>query len=234
MKVKEIMRKATAFLLLTSMNLGSIGANTIYAADMTGDGTNVATQVVPEPLKQGTLAVKVNSIGGTVEINTDGTNDTQIIRKEADKTTLTDAAGNVTEAVVTDEGYALVLEADEGTVVHTSKKNYVATISSCRSHGKRRINMSTYGNDWIITFSNSEDTDVFFWRFFGTEEDVKEKLVTLAKEHSTDTESDLLQCPDSAGDVEENTETCALFCTVGYEDYDYVFTAMDFRAMNHI
>ena len=55
MKVKEIMRKATAFLLLTSMNLGSIGANTIYAADMTGDGTNVATQVVPEPLKQGTL-----------------------------------------------------------------------------------------------------------------------------------------------------------------------------------
>lgn len=56
--------------------------------------------------------------------------------------------------------------------------------------------MSTYGNDWIITFSNSEDTDVFFWRFFGTEEDVKEKLVTLAKEHSTDTESDLLQCPD--------------------------------------
>ena len=67
MKVKEIMRKATAFLLLTSMNLGSIGANTIYAADMTGDGTNVVTQVVPEPLKQGTLAVKVNSIGGTVE-----------------------------------------------------------------------------------------------------------------------------------------------------------------------
>lgn len=119
MKVKEIMRKATAFLLLTSMNLGSIGVNTIYAADMTGDGTNVATQVVPEPFKQGTLAVKVNSIGGTVEINTDGTNDTQIIRKEADKTTLTDAAGNVTEAVVTDEGYALVLEADEGTVVHT-------------------------------------------------------------------------------------------------------------------
>lgn len=94
--------------------------------------------------------------------------------------------------------------------------------------------MSTYGNDWIITFSNSEDTDVFFWRFFGTEEAVKEKLVTLAKEHSTDTESDLLQCPDSAGDVEENTGTCALFCTVGYEDYDYVFTAMDFRAMNHI
>ena len=94
--------------------------------------------------------------------------------------------------------------------------------------------MSTYGNDWIITFSNSEDTDVFFWRFFGTEEAVKEKLVTLAKEHSTDTESDLLQCPDSAGDVEENTETCALFCTVEYENYDYVFTAMDFRAMNHI
>ena len=75
--------------------------------------------------------------------------------------------------------------------LYTSKKNYVATISSCRSHGKRRINMSTYGNDWIITFSNSEDTDVFFWRFFGTEEAVKEKLVTLAKEHSTDTESDL-------------------------------------------
>lgn len=45
--------------------------------------------------------------------------------------------------------------------------------------------MSTYGNDWIITFSNSEDTDVFFWRFFGTEEAVKEKLVTFAKEHST-------------------------------------------------
>lgn len=59
MKVKEIMRKATAFLLLTSMNLGSIGANTIYAADMTGDGTNVATQVVPEPLKQGTLWVEI-------------------------------------------------------------------------------------------------------------------------------------------------------------------------------
>ena len=49
MKVKEIMRKATAFLLLTSMNLGSIGANTIYAADMTGEGTTVATPVVPEP-----------------------------------------------------------------------------------------------------------------------------------------------------------------------------------------
>ena len=94
--------------------------------------------------------------------------------------------------------------------------------------------MSTYGNDWIITFSNSEDTDVFFWRFFGTEEAVKEKLVTLAKEHSKDTESDLLQCPDSAGDVEKNTEPCALFCTVEYEDYDFVLTAMDFRAMNHI
>lgn len=53
MKVKEIMRKATAFLLLTSMNLGSIGANTIYAADITGDGTNVATQVVPESIKTG-------------------------------------------------------------------------------------------------------------------------------------------------------------------------------------
>lgn len=113
MKVKEMMRKATAFVLLTSMSVGSLATNTVFASE---NGVQVA---VAEPTKQGILAVKVNSVGGTVEINTDGTNDTQIIRKEADKTTMTDAQGNVTDVTLTEEGYALVLEADEGTVVHT-------------------------------------------------------------------------------------------------------------------
>lgn len=90
--------------------------------------------------------------------------------------------------------------------------------------------MGEYGNDWILTFTNSENMDVYFWRFFGTEQEVKEKLLAMAKEYSQ--EENLVSCPESLDGIEMNPDTCAWFCNVSYEDYDYVFTAMDFRSID--
>lgn len=91
--------------------------------------------------------------------------------------------------------------------------------------------MKEYGNDWIITESNSDNTDVYFYRFFGTKEEVKQKLLKMSVEHREDTE-ELLNCPESKEDIEENIETGALFCTIDFEDYNVVITAKDFRGMD--
>lgn len=89
-----------------------------------------------------------------------------------------------------------------------------------------------YGNDWIITESNSDNADVYFYRFFGTKEEVKQKLFEMSVEHENDSD-ELLCCPESKEDIEENIETSALFCTVDFEDYNVVLTAKDFRELEH-
>lgn len=89
-----------------------------------------------------------------------------------------------------------------------------------------------YGNDWIITESNSENTDIYFYRFFGTKEEVKQKLLKMVTEHENDSK-ELLSYPESKEDIEENIETGALFCTVDFEDYNVVITAKDFREIEH-
>lgn len=40
--------------------------------------------------------------------------------------------------------------------------------------------MKDYGNDWIITVSNSENVEIFFYRFVGTEDKVKGILYLMA------------------------------------------------------
>ena len=88
--------------------------------------------------------------------------------------------------------------------------------------------------DWIITFSNSEDADVEFYRFNGSESEVKNKICEMAIDKSYDSMSDLLECPETADDIKENGDPGCFYCTVGYEDYDYVFTAKEFARIDHI
>ena len=88
--------------------------------------------------------------------------------------------------------------------------------------------------DWIITFSNSEDTDIYFYRFYGTEEDVKKKLLKMAKERTYECAADLLRYPEDIEDIEQNTETGTLYCIVDYDEYGYVFTAMEFTEISYL
>lgn len=91
--------------------------------------------------------------------------------------------------------------------------------------------MKEYGNDWIITESNSENADIYFYRFFGTKEEVKQKLYEIATDHKKD-DGNLLYYPEDKDSIEENMETESLFCMVNFEDYDVVITAKDFRGMD--
>ena len=86
--------------------------------------------------------------------------------------------------------------------------------------------------DWILMFSNSEDADIYLFRFYGSEDEVKGKLYEMAKEKMQDTACDLLHYPEDADYVEKNEETGCLYCMVTYEDYDYVFTAKEFASIN--
>lgn len=98
--------------------------------------------------------------------------------------------------------------------------------------------MKDYGNDWIITVSNSDNVEIFFYRFFGTEDKVKYILYLMAdkKAHELDeTYLDLVAYyPDDQNDIERDPETGALYCSVETDDISYVFTAKDFRNMGHI
>lgn len=91
--------------------------------------------------------------------------------------------------------------------------------------------MKDYGNDWIITVSNSENVEIFFYRFVGTEDKVKDILYLMAdkKAHELDeTYLDLISYPDDQSDIEYDPETGALYCSVANDDIDYVFTAKKF------
>lgn len=97
--------------------------------------------------------------------------------------------------------------------------------------------MKDYGNDWIITVSNSENVQIFFYRFFGTEDEAKDILYFMAdkKAHELDeTYLNLVAYPDDQNDIERDAETGALYCSVANDDIDYVFTAKDFRNVGHI
>ena len=97
--------------------------------------------------------------------------------------------------------------------------------------------MKDYGNDWIITISNSENTDIFFYRFFGTEDEAKDTLYLMAdkKAHEMDSTClDLITYPDGQADIERNFETGALYCSVETEDISYIFTAKEFHNIGHV
>ncbi|GAB6401897.1 hypothetical protein IMM1_31270 [Pseudocoprococcus immobilis] len=97
--------------------------------------------------------------------------------------------------------------------------------------------MKDYGNDWIITVSNSENVEIFFYRFVGTEDKVKDILYLMAdkKAHELDeTYLDLISYPDDQSDIEYDPETGALYCSVANDDIDYVFTAKKFCNIGHI
>ena len=87
------------------------------------------------------------------------------------------------------------------------------------------------GNNWIITESNSDNADVYFYRFFGNKEELKQKLFKMSVEHRKD-DKELVSCPYSKKDIEENIDTGALFCMVSFEKYDLVITAKDVKKMN--
>lgn len=88
--------------------------------------------------------------------------------------------------------------------------------------------------EWIITFSNSETIAVYFYMFYGSEEEVKNKLFEMARDRAYETTSYLLECPEKADDIEENEETGCFYCTVDYEDYDYVFTAKEVARIDYV
>lgn len=86
--------------------------------------------------------------------------------------------------------------------------------------------------DWIITFSNSENADVYFWRFYGGLEEVKKKMLEMAQERSRNTDSELINLPSEPTEIEEDPATDTLSCMIGYEDYDYVISAKKFQEMD--
>lgn len=86
--------------------------------------------------------------------------------------------------------------------------------------------------DWILTFSNSENADVYFWRFYGGLEEVKKKMLEMAQERSSNTDSELINLPTDPTEIEKNLATDTLICMIGYEDYDYVISAKDFQKIN--
>ena len=96
--------------------------------------------------------------------------------------------------------------------------------------------MKDYGNDWIITVSNSDNVEIFFYRFFGTEDEVKDILYLMAdkKAHELDETLDLVAYPDDQNDIEHSTETGALYCSVANDDIDYVFTAKGLHNIGHV
>ena len=96
--------------------------------------------------------------------------------------------------------------------------------------------MKDYENDWIIAVSNSDNVEIFFYRFFGTEDKVKDILYLMAdkKAHELDETLDLVAYPDDQNDIEYDPETGALYCLVEDDDIEYVFTAKKICNIGHI
>ena len=96
--------------------------------------------------------------------------------------------------------------------------------------------MKDYGNDWIITVSNSEK-EIFFYRFFGTEDETKDILYLMAdkKVHEiNETYLNLIAYPDDKNDIDREPETGALCCEVTTDGIDYVFAAKEFYNIGHV
>ena len=61
---------------------------------------------------------------------------------------------------------------------------------------------------------------------------VKKKMLEMAQERSSNTDSELINLPTDPTEIEENLATDTLICMIGYEDYDYVISAKDFQKIN--
>lgn len=93
-KMKDYLRKVTAGLLLVAMSSGSVGVNTVSAATDDDNDPSTTTDIIPEAVERGTLSIQIDNAGGSIVVTTqssDGKENTQTIRKENDKTTITDA-----------------------------------------------------------------------------------------------------------------------------------------------
>ena len=140
-------------------------------------------------MERGTLSIQIDNAGGSIVVTTqssDGKENTQTIRKENDKTTITDANGNVTTAEP-ENSYDLVLEADKGTVVKTKVTsddgNYIATYRVTTDAGADDVDLpektQEYSNDIAVE---------------------GDKILEIAFQRSADNES----ASNAAGEVTSN------------------------------
>ena len=188
-KMKDYLRKVTAGLLLVAMSSGSVGVNTVSAATDDDNDPSTTTDIIPEAVERGTLSIQIDNAGGSIVVTTqssDGKENTQTIRKENDKTTITDANGNVTTAEP-ENSYDLVLEADKGTVVKTKVTsddgNYIATYRVTTDAGADDVDLpektQEYSNDIAVE---------------------GDKILEIAFQRSADNES----ASNAAGEVTSN------------------------------
>lgn len=188
-KMKDYLRKVTAGLLLVAMSSGSVGVNTVSAATDDDNDPSTTTDIIPEAVERGTLSIQIDNAGGSIVVTTqssDGKENTQTIRKENDKTTITDANGNVTTAEP-ENSYDLALEADKGTVVKTKVTsddgNYIATYRVTTDAGADDVDLpektQEYSNDIAVE---------------------GDKILEIAFQRSADNES----ASNAAGEVTSN------------------------------
>ena len=89
--------------------------------------------------------------------------------------------------------------------------------------------------NWIVTKSNSDDAEVEFYRFYGSSDEVKEKLLLMAQNSNmmkfSEIDDDNYPASTDSVQYDINTKTYLIVITDCYGETDEVYSA---KAVNDI
>ena len=89
--------------------------------------------------------------------------------------------------------------------------------------------------NWIVTKSNSDDAEVEFYRFYGSSDEVKEKLLLMAQNSNmmkfSEIDDDNYPASTDSVQYDNNTKTYLIVITDCYGETDEVYSA---KAINDI
>lgn len=83
--------------------------------------------------------------------------------------------------------------------------------------------------NWIILISNSVSANVNIFKFVGSINEVKEKLLSIADDCTKEWDDDLLTYPSSIDDIKESKQDSSFSCIVKYVCCDYNIAAIPFN-----
>ena len=93
--------------------------------------------------------------------------------------------------------------------------------------------MIDYSTDWIITLANTDTKETEIFKFYGTEDEVKQLLVNIVKEDRDNIPDEYEARTENILDVEKSNP--GLFCAYGkYKDFHIIYIAMEWPRIRYI
>ena len=72
---------------------------------------------------------------------------------------------------------------------------------------------------------NTADMDVRFWRYYGTEAEMKKMMLEFAQRNAKWFIEKVLHCPKTLDEIKWNRAAKTWYCLLSFKDSSYLFTA---------